>query len=40
MLVTAQGNGGLFYLVFIAPEGDFRNTQSMYEQMLRTVRLR
>ena len=40
MLVTAQGDGGLFYLVFIAPEGDFRNTQSMYEQMLRTVRLR
>jgi hypothetical protein len=40
MLVTVQGREGLFYLVFIAPEADFKNTQSMYEQMLRTVRFR
>ena len=40
MLVTVQGSDGLFYMVFIAPEGDYRNVQSVYEQMLRSVRLR
>jgi Zn-dependent protease with chaperone function len=38
MLVTAQRQEGLFYVVFIAPEGDFRQLQPVYEQMLRTVR--
>jgi hypothetical protein len=40
MLVTVQGRDGLFYLVFIAPEADFKNTQRVYEQMLSTVRFR
>jgi Zn-dependent protease with chaperone function len=40
MLVTVQARDGLFYMVFIAPEGDFRNVQPVFEQMLRTVRLR
>jgi hypothetical protein len=40
MLVTVEGADGLFYLVFIAPEGDYRSVQSVYEQMLRSVRLR
>jgi predicted Zn-dependent protease len=40
MLVTVQGADGLFYMVFIAPEGDYRSVQSVYEQMLRSVRLR
>jgi beta-barrel assembly-enhancing protease len=40
MLVTVQGSDRLFYMIFIAPENDFRNSQSMYEQMLRSVRLR
>ena len=40
MLVTVQGTDGLFYMVFIAPEADYRNVQPVYEQMLRSVRLR
>jgi hypothetical protein len=40
MLVTMQGRDGLFYMVFIAPEADYRNMQGVYEQMLRSVRLR
>jgi beta-barrel assembly-enhancing protease len=40
MLVTVQGRDGLFYMVFIAPENDFRSTQRVYEQMLSSVRLR
>jgi hypothetical protein len=39
MLVTVQGRDNLFYIVFIAPEADFRNTQSVYEQMLKSVRV-
>jgi Zn-dependent protease with chaperone function len=38
MLVTAQRPEGMFYMVFIAPEGDFKQLQSTYEQMLRSVR--
>jgi Zn-dependent protease with chaperone function len=40
MLVTVQDSDRLFYMVFIAPESDFRNTQRVYEQMLSSVRLR
>jgi Zn-dependent protease with chaperone function len=40
MLVTVQDQDRLFYMVFIAPEADFRNTQRVYEQMLSSVRLR
>ena len=38
MLVTVQRPEGLFYMVFIGPESEFRNLQPIYEQMLRTVR--
>jgi beta-barrel assembly-enhancing protease len=40
MLVTVQGRDRLFYMVFIAPEAEYRNMQPVYEQMLRSVRLR
>jgi hypothetical protein len=36
--VTAQHQEGLFYLIFIAPENDFRQLQGVYEQMLNSVR--
>ncbi|MEJ7607308.1 MAG: hypothetical protein WKF37_13840 [Bryobacteraceae bacterium] len=38
MLVTVERPEGLFYMVFIAPEGDFQNLQGTFEQMLRSVR--
>jgi hypothetical protein len=38
MLVTVERPEGLFYMVFIGPESEFRNLQPIYEQMLRTVR--
>lgn len=38
MLVTVQRPQGLLYFVFIAPEQDYRQLQSVFEQMLRTVR--
>ena len=38
MLVTVQRPEGLFYMVFIGPESEFRNLQPVYENMLRTVR--
>jgi Zn-dependent protease with chaperone function len=38
MLVTVERPEGLFYLVFIAPENEFRNAQSVFENMLRSVR--
>lgn len=38
MLVTVDRPEGLFYIVFIGPEKDFRTLQPVYEQMLRTVR--
>jgi Zn-dependent protease with chaperone function len=40
MLVTIQDQDGLFYVVFIAPERDFQNTQRVYEQMLGSLRFR
>jgi beta-barrel assembly-enhancing protease len=39
MLVTVQSSDRLVYVVFIAPEKDFKNTQRVYEQMLSSVRL-
>ena len=39
MLVTAERPEGLFYMIFIGPEKDFRQLQPVYEQMLRSVRL-
>ena len=38
MLVTAQRQEGLFYMIFIGPEKDFRQLQPVYEQMLQSVR--
>ena len=38
MLVTAERPEGLFYMIFIGPEKDFRQLQPVYEQMLRSVR--
>ncbi|MFN3323235.1 MAG: M48 family metalloprotease [Bryobacteraceae bacterium] len=40
MLVTVARPGGLFYLIFIAPESEYRLAQGTYEQMLRSVRFR
>src|SRR5215203_476176 len=34
MLVTVERPEGLFYMVFIGPESEFRNLQPIYEQML------
>jgi hypothetical protein len=38
MLVTAERPQGLFYMIFIGPEREFRQLQPVYEQMLRSVR--
>jgi beta-barrel assembly-enhancing protease len=38
MLVTAERPEGLFYMIFIGPENDFRQLQPVYEQMLKSVR--
>jgi beta-barrel assembly-enhancing protease len=40
MLVTVQRSDRLFYMVFIAPESDYKTAQPVYEQMLKSVRLR
>jgi hypothetical protein len=38
MLVTVERPEGLFYMIFIAPENEFRQMQPVYEQMLQSVR--
>lgn len=38
MLVTVARPEGLLYLVFIAPESEFRQVQATFEEMLRSVR--
>lgn len=38
MLVTAQRPEGLFYMIFIGPENDFKQLQPIYEQMLKSVK--
>lgn len=38
MLVTAERPQGLLYMVFVAPEGDYKQLQGTFEQMLRSVR--
>ena len=38
MLVTVERPEGLFYMIFIGPENDFRQLQPVYETMLRSVR--
>jgi hypothetical protein len=38
MLVTMDRPQGVLYMVFIAPENDYRQLQGTFEQMLRSVR--
>jgi hypothetical protein len=38
MLVTVDRPQGVLYMVFIAPEQDYRQLQGTFEQMLRSVR--
>ena len=38
-LITMRRPEGLLFIVFVAPERDFQNYQSTFEQMLRSVRL-
>ena len=40
MLVTVDHGDSILYFIFIAPENDFRTAQPVFEQMLRSVRLR
>lgn len=40
MLVTVHRPEGLFYMVFIAPERDFRTVQQTFEGMLKTLAFR
>lgn len=40
MLVTVHRPEGLFYMVFIAPERDFRSAQPAFEGMLKTLAFR
>jgi hypothetical protein len=37
-LLTVVRPEGLFYMVFIAPENDFNRVQSLFDQMIRSVR--
>src|SRR5258708_7564259 len=38
VLLTALRPQGLFYMIFIAPESDFRNMQSTFDEMVRSIR--
>jgi len=38
MLLTVNRPQGLFYMIFIAPEPDFRNLQSTFDEMVRSLR--
>ena len=39
MLVTVSTREGLFYVLFIAPESEYRQVQGVHEKMLSSVRL-
>ena len=39
-IVTVPRPEGLFYLVFIAPNSEWRDVEPMFQEMLRTVRFR
>ena len=39
-LITLQRPEGLLFIVFVAPEREFRNYESMFQQMLRSIRIR
>jgi beta-barrel assembly-enhancing protease len=40
VLVTVARAQGLFYIVFIAPKGEFEKTQPIFEEVLRSVKFR
>ncbi|MBX9601173.1 MAG: M48 family metalloprotease [Bryobacteraceae bacterium] len=40
ILVTVQTRAGLVYAVFIAPQNDYRNAEPVFQEMLRTLRVR
>ena len=40
VLVTMERPKGLFYIVFIAPKGEFENAQPVFEDVLKSVRFR
>ena len=40
VLVTVQTRDGLVYAVFIAPQNDYRNAEPVFQEMLRTLRVR
>ena len=40
VLVTVARPQGLFYIVFIAPKGEFEKIQPKFEEVLRSVRFR
>ena len=38
VLLTIQRPQGLFYMICIAPEADFPNLQSTFDEMMRSIR--
>jgi len=38
VLLTVSRPQGLFYMIFIAPQADFRNLQSTFDEMVRSIR--
>jgi hypothetical protein len=38
VLLTLSRPQGLFYMIFIAPQADFRNLQSTFDEMVRSIR--
>ena len=38
VLLTVDRPQGLFYMIFVAPEADFRNLQSTFYEMVRSIR--
>ena len=39
-LLTVQRPEGVFYMIFIAPQSEFRNLQGVYNQMVQSIRFR
>lgn len=38
VLLTVMRSQGLFYMIFIAPQSDFRNLQGTFDEMVRSIR--
>ena len=38
VLLSVDRPQGLFYMIFVAPESDFRNLQSTFDEMVRSIR--